>query len=80
MAFRKENYAIGVYTDTSEQFGAGIVMQTSSDQLSKNIESQEHEPMAFLGGRFAEAQKSWRTYEKKAYAIFQVFDRMDYLF
>lgn len=69
-----------MYTDVSEEFWVGIVMQTKEDQLSKTIESQQHDPMAFLGGRFAGAQQNWTTYEKEAYAIVQTFDRMDYIF
>lgn len=36
--------------------------------------------MTFIRDRFVVAPRIWTTYEKKAYAIVQTFDRMDYLF
>lgn len=80
LAFPKDNHAICVYADASEDFWASIVTQTSEEQLSINVKEQKHEPMALLGRRFAGVQRNWTTYEKEAYAIVQTFDRMDYLF
>lgn len=80
LAFPKEAHVICVFTDASEEFWAGIITRISKDQLKRSIDLHEHKPMAFLGGRFAGAQKHWTTYDKEAYAIEQTFDRMDYLF
>lgn len=80
MAFPKPDHVICVYTDASEHLWASVVTQTEEDELSKAIEQQKHEPLAFLGGKFNKSQRNWTTYEKEAYAVVQTFDRMDYLF
>lgn len=80
LAFPKDGHVLCVYTDASEEFWAAVITQTKEQQLNKKVGEQQHEPMAFLGGRFTGAQKNWTTYEKEAYAIVQTFDRLDYLF
>ena len=44
------------------------------------IEDQKNERLAFLGSSFKDAQLHWTTFEKEAYAIFQTFEKLDYLF
>lgn len=80
LAFQKDDHVMCVYTDASEEFWASVVTQTKEEQLQKKIGEQHHEPMAFLGGRFAGAQRNWSTYEKEGYDIVQTFGRLDYLF
>lgn len=80
LAFPKEEHAIWVYTDASEEFWASIVVQTAKYQLTENMEEQKHKPMAFLGGRFAGAQRNWTTYENEAYAIVHTFNGTNKLF
>ena len=55
-------------------------MQIKQDSLKKQIEQQFHEPLAFLAAAFRGAQFNWIMYEKESFAIFQVFDKMEYLF
>lgn len=80
IAFPKPGKLVFVYTDASKQLWAVIVSQTEEAQLGKPLQQQQHEPLAFLGGKLNEAQKNWTTYEKEAYAVVQTFDRLDYLF
>lgn len=58
LAILKDDFAICVYTDASEEFWAELVTQFSQDQLFKSVESQQHKPMAFLGKKFVEAQQN----------------------
>ena len=39
-----------------------------------------HEPLAFLGAPFKKAEINWSTFEQEAFAIYQVFKKLDYLF
>ena len=38
-----------------------------------------HEPLAFLGSQFKKAELNWTMFEKEGFAIFQSFDKLDYL-
>ena len=80
MAHPKPDHVVCVFTDASEYYWSGVVSQTRPSELSKPIEEQQHEPLAFLGAAFKGAEKNWSMYEKEGFAIFQVFDKMDYLF
>ena len=71
---------ICVYTDASEKPWSGIVTQTEASQLSLTVEDQVHELLAFIGSAFTGAQLGWSTFEEEAYAIFQTFEKVDYLF
>lgn len=77
LAFPKEGKAKCVFTDASAKLWAGIVSQVEPDQLGKETAKQQHEPLAFIGGQFNGPQKNWTTYEKEAFAIVKVFDKLD---
>lgn len=79
LAFPKPDHVICIYTEASEVLWASVITQTKEEQLEKPVEEQQHEPLAFLGGKFSGAQKNWSTFEKEAYAVVQTFKRMDYL-
>lgn len=79
MSYVDPKKVICVFTDASDKFWAGIVTQTNLRDLSKPIEQQRHEPLAFLGAAFRGAQINWSTFEKESFAIFQTFERMDYM-
>lgn len=78
LTFPKADKATCVFTDASDQFWAGVVTQIPPEQLGREPVQQEHQPLAFIGGQFSGAQLNWTTYEKEAYAIVKVFDKMDY--
>lgn len=79
LAFPKEGKAICVFTDASDKFWAGIVSQVDPEQLSMDTSKQKHEPLAFIGGQFSGPQNNWTTYEKEAFAIVKVFDKLDFV-
>lgn len=79
LTFPKAGKVTCVFTDASDAFWAGIVTQISPEELGKDPIQQGHLPLAFLGGQFAGAQRNWTTYEKEAFAIVKVFDKLDYV-
>jgi len=79
LPYPKPGMEIWVYTDASDRFWSAVVTQTQPDQLELPIEEQKHVPLAFLGAGFKGAQLGWSTFEKDAYAIFQVFEKLDYV-
>lgn len=79
LAFPKEGKAVCVFTDASDKFWAGIVSQVDPKELRKETSEQRHEPLAFLGGQFTGSQQNWTTYEKEAFSIVKVFDKLDFV-
>lgn len=57
MSFPKDEHVISVFIDASEKFWAVVVTQTQMNQLEKEIEQQEHKPMAFPGVILREHKK-----------------------
>lgn len=80
MSHCKEEYALCLYTDASEESWAGVVTQCAPEELYKPTEEQLHEPLAFIGSSFKGAQRNWNTFEKEAFAIHQTCRKLDYLF
>ena len=70
---------ICIFTDASKYFWSGVVTQVRKEQMGLSREKQEHEPLAFLGSAFSGAELNWSTFEQEAYAIFQTFEKLDYL-
>lgn len=68
-----------LYADASERFRSGIVTQTNPKQLDLLLEEQRHEPLACFGSEFKNAEMGLSTFEKEGYAIFQTFEKLDYL-
>ncbi len=68
-----------VSTDASDRFWAAVVTQTTNADLKLSSEQQQHEPLAFLRSAFKSAALRWSTFENEAFAIYQVFTRLDYL-
>ncbi len=54
--------------------------QVETSELSKTVEYQGHDPLAFFGAELKERELRWTTYEKEAFAIFMVFEKLEYLF
>lgn len=50
------------------------------EHLKRPVADQRHEPLAFLSSSFKGAEVGWSTFEKEGFAIFQTFEKMDYLF
>ena len=56
-----------------------MVTQTNPEALDIDIEKQRHKPLAFLGAAFKGYDARWTTFEKEAFAIYQVFEKLDYM-
>ena len=70
---------ICVFTDASDLYWSGVVTQVDPADLTLPLEEQRHQPLAFLGAAFRGAELGWSTFEKEGFAIFQTFDKVDYL-
>lgn len=75
----KEDHVVAVFTDPLEELWADVVMQYGRTEVEKEIYEQEHEPLEFLGEQFNGAERNWTTYEKAAYLIVKVFDKIDHV-
>ena len=69
-----------MYTDASDRYWSAVVTQVDKRHLSLPLADQRHDPLAFLGGAFKGAGLDWSTFEKEGFAIFQTFQKLDYLF
>ena len=78
-SYLRAEQVVCVFTDASKQHWSGVVTQTCPSQLLLPVQDQLHEPLAFLGSSFNDAQRNWSTFEQEGYAIFQVFEKVDYL-
>lgn len=56
-----------------------MITQCDPDDLDKKLDEQKHEPLAFLRASFKRSKEYRTTFEKEAYAIYQVFKKMDYM-
>ena len=79
LAHPKQGYSTCIFTDASERFWSAVVTQTEPAQLSLPSVEQQHEPIAFLSGKFKQSEVNWSVYEKEAFAIVSVFRKLDYL-
>lgn len=75
----KQNHLICIFMDSLVNFWAVVLTQTIKDECHKNTEKQQDEPSGFIGGKLVGPRKHWTTYEKEAYKIVKVFNRMDFL-
>lgn len=79
LSHRKQDMILCVYTDASDIRWALEVTKTNAEDLEKQTMEQSHEPLAFLGSHFRNVQRRWSTFEKKGFAIYETFRRMNYL-
>ncbi len=63
--------------DASDELWSAVVTQVQKCELSLPLEEQKHEPLFFLG---AGRELYLTTYEKEAFEIFSVFEKLDYPF
>ncbi|PXF42858.1 Enzymatic polyprotein [Gracilariopsis chorda] len=67
-------------TDASEKYWSGVVTHVHRLELHKEITQQAHLPLTFVGQAISSSQQRLSTPEKEAYAIYQVFRKLDYFF
>lgn len=76
---RNTEKALCIYMDYSGAYWAGAVTQEDSYELVKDLKNQQHEPLALLRAAVKGSEERWKPYEKEAYAIYQLFRKMDYM-
>jgi hypothetical protein len=79
LAHPNEEADVCVFTDASQDHWGAVVTQVVSGELSKPLQDQHHEPLAFLSGSFKDASSRWPIVEKEAFAIVETCKRMEYL-
>lgn len=79
IAYQNAELELCIYTDASDEFWAAVVTQCEEDQLDLKVDRQLHQPLAFLGGKLIGHQVNWTTFEKEAFAIYEVFEKLDYM-
>ena len=79
LSHRDESKRLCVFTDASDTVWSGIVTQVCPDDLPKPHMDQDHDPLAFLSGRFNATQLGWSILEKEAYAILATLERMHWI-
>ena len=52
----------------------------AAKDLQKPFDQQNHQPLAFVSGRFTGTQKNWTVIEKEAFPIIDTIARYQYLF
>ena len=79
LAYPDPDKMICIFTDASDRYWSGVVTQCDPEDLNLPIGEQNHVPLAFLGSAFKGASLNWSTFEKEAFAIFQTFEKLDYM-
>ena len=60
-------------------FWSGILVQCKLEDMDKDIEVQELEPLGFVSGAFKGSASNWSMPEKEGYAIVESMTRFDYI-
>ncbi|MDR3427875.1 RNase H-like domain-containing protein, partial [Silvimonas sp.] len=79
LGFPDDSKVTCVWSDASGQHYAGLVTQTSEDQLALPVKQQEHVPLAFVSGSFRDSSSRWNTTEKEGYGLLATCERTEYL-
>ncbi|KAF0716554.1 Aste57867_2784 [Aphanomyces stellatus] len=79
LAHPKKDQLICVFADASDLHWGGVVTQIPRDQVDRELEAQDHEPLMFLSGTFSGAAQRWAIVEKEAFSIVECLKRADYL-
>lgn len=79
LSHRDERKRLVIYTDASDTVWSGIVTQVPRRDLKLPHSDREHEPLAFLSGRFNAVQFGWSILEKEAYAKLATLERTHWI-
>lgn len=79
LAHRHQSKEICICTDASDEFCAAAVTKCEKTMLYKNIAEKIHQRLSFLGSRFKGSQENWTTFKNEAFAIYEVFCKLEYL-
>ena len=67
------------FTDASLDHWGAVVTQVPTADIGEPLDEQQHEPLAFLSGKFVGAPSRWAIVEKEAFAIVESCKRLEYL-
>ena len=79
LAHLKDEYTVYLFSNASETHWASVLTQVPKEQMSLEIEKQDHEPLAFLSGSFSEASANWSIVEKEAFALAKSMTKLHYI-
>lgn len=79
LAHPNQTAEVCLYTDASQDFWGAVVTQLPAAEVDLPLLEQNHQPLAFLSGRFVGASSRWSTIEKEAFAIVEAVRRLEYL-
>lgn len=79
LSFPKNEHAICLFTDASDDHWSAIFAQCPNSALDTNVKDRPYEPLAFISGSFKSHSAKWSTPEKEGFAIVEAMTRMDYL-
>lgn len=79
LAHPKHDHQTCLFTDASGTQWAGVFTQIPLSDVDKQVEDQQHEPLAFLSGKFSAASLNRSIPDKEVFDIIESITRMDYL-
>lgn len=79
LSHRDETKRLCWFPDACDSVWSAIITQVPFKDLTKPHVEQDHEPLAFLSGRFSATQLGWSILEKEAYAAVASLERMHWL-
>ncbi|KAE9282551.1 hypothetical protein PR003_g27380 [Phytophthora rubi] len=79
LAHPRPTAEVCLYTDASQDFWGAVLTQLKPGEAELPLTEQQHQPLAFLSGRFVGASSRWSTIEKEAFAIVEATRRLEYL-
>lgn len=68
-----------VHMGALDRYWTVCATQCSPIKLTKSLQLQAHEPLAFLRGAFTEREAHCFTYERRVFAVVQAFNKLYYL-
>ena len=79
LQFHDPSAELFVFCDASTAGWAVHVTQVPTYDEARSIQEQDHEPLAFLSGRFNAKQLTWSIVEKEAFAINEAITKVSHL-
>jgi RNase H-like domain found in reverse transcriptase/Integrase zinc binding domain len=68
-----------IYTDASDNFYSGMIAQIPEHHLDLAVQEKQHQPLAFISGRFRGSQERWTIPEKEAFDVIETVTKHSYL-
>ena len=79
LAHPRADTKVCLFTDASLDHWGAVATQVPLDDIGKDLADQQHEPLAFLSGKFVGAASRWPIVEKEAFAIVEACKRLEYV-